>query len=457
MTLATINNKSLLPGEVLSFWPEPLELTGCASADHDGLARITGCADQALQRLPAKQYRSSNEQEIADQILEHVRSVRDLYLRQHALQVYDRLTRERTVYLRLDELLTAVSLHFPALMPGSERLSADRGRIQAHKEGFDIDLGVIVRAFLRVRSSGIHLMDAMLRPTARALSLRSGFLADQKIDLGTVLLERRNSVGQLTLQNSENLNAENERLVDDLETAIDLVLMDEHIRVGSLRGGVMTHPKYAGKRVFCAGINLKSLRDGQIGLIEFLLTRELGLIGKLRSGLLLDPDKEGLERLRQKPWVAAVEAFAIGGGMQMLFAFDHVIADEDAFFSLPAATEGIVPGAANLRITRQLGGRLARRVILSGARIRASDPEAMLVCDEIVKGEDVAMALDRATEALASPAVVANRMMLNMAEERADDFREYMAEFSVVQARRALSADVLEKLDRNWSGTRGKQ
>ncbi len=54
----------------------------------------------------------------------------------------------------------------------------------------------------------------------------------------------------------------------------------------------------------------------------------------------------------EKPWIAAVDTFAIGGGAQLLLVFDHVLAGADAFVSLPAAQEGIIPGASNFRLGR---------------------------------------------------------------------------------------------------------
>jgi len=454
---------TLLPGEgevsspdAIRLWcAEPLMPTGSLLEDLDCLDRIIADGERALAILPSKPNRSFREQQIADEILDHGRKTREACLHVHGQAIYDLLTDDGGHYLRLDELLQAARCRLPGLTPSNDLLVAERNRIQAEKDGFDIDLGLIARAFLRLPRAGTHLMDAMLRPTARALSLLPGFRVNDRIDLEAVIVERRNEGGYLTLHALRDLNAENEQLVNDLETAIDLILLDDRIRVGALRGGVMTHAKYTGRRIFCAGINLKSLRDGQIGLIEFLLTRELGLINKLRCGLLVNPEKEGLERFKQKPWVAGVEGFAIGGGMQLLLAFDYVIAANDAYFSLPAANEGIVPGVANLRITRQMGSRLARRMILSGDRIKATDPEASLICDEVVTTEAMDVALDRAVEKLASPAVLANRMMLNMAEERPEDFRAYLAEFAVIQARRACSSDVLAKLSQNWSGARG--
>src|SRR5262249_16104248 len=155
-----------------------------------------------------------------------------------------------------------------------------------------------------------------------------------------VHIERRGSAAHVTLNNVHCLNAEDLPLLEDLETAVDLVLLDDGVRVGVLRGGTMTHPKYLGRRVFCSGINLVALYNGEIPLVEFLIAREMGLIAKLRTGVLVDDVRRashGFEREVQKPWVAAVDSFAIGGGMQLLLAMDVVVAEQDAYFSLPAA------------------------------------------------------------------------------------------------------------------------
>ena len=146
--------------------------------------------------------------------------------------------------------------------------------------------------------------------------------------------------------------------------------------------------------------------------------------------------------------MAAVDGFAIGGGMQLLFVFDHVLAAADAYFSLPAAQEGIVPGAANFRLTRCAGPRLSRQIILGGRRIWASEPAASLVVDEVVEPSGMEEAVERSLGRLRSPAVLANRQMLNLADEPPDEFRRYMAEFAVSQALRLYSEDVIGKVSR---------
>jgi ParB-like chromosome segregation protein Spo0J len=147
--------------------------------------------------------------------------------------------------------------------------------------------------------------------------------------------------------------------------------------------------------VFSSGINLKSLHAGDISLTGFLLRRELGYIAKLVRGLSDEPDGPWPEPVVNKPWVGGVETFAIGGGAQLLLVLDHVIAASDAYFSLPAAQEGIIPGAANLRLSRAVGPRLARQLILQGRRILATEPVAAQLIDEVVEPTGMDAAIGR--------------------------------------------------------------
>jgi (3,5-dihydroxyphenyl)acetyl-CoA 1,2-dioxygenase len=244
------------------------------------------------------------------------------------------------------------------------------------------------------------------------------------------------------------LNAEDNQQVDDMETAVDLALLDPDVRVGLLRGGEMSHPRYRGRRVFSAGINLKALHAGRISLVDFLLGRELGYLRKLMLGVLVEDGVSWHSPTVQKPWVAAVDGFAIGGGMQLLLVFDHVIAASDSYFSLPAAQEGIVPGAAGFRLSRVVGPRLSRQIILEGRRIWASEPDARLIADEVVESADMEEAIEGSLDRLQRPAVAANRRLLSLAEEPPDEFRRYMAEFAVSQALRLYSDDVIGKISR---------
>ncbi|MFV2104382.1 (3,5-dihydroxyphenyl)acetyl-CoA 1,2-dioxygenase DpgC [Micromonospora sp. LOL_024] len=375
------------------------------------------------------------------------RALRHRFLHRHAAAVYDRLTDGRTRHRRIADLVYAAADRFPGLVPTRAQMDAERLLPQAGRAGREIDQGIFFRALLRVPDVGGHLMDSMALPSPRALDLLDAFDRDGHVALDTLDVRRQGPAAHVTVTNDHCLNAEDEGLVADMETAVDLVTLTGTVRVGVLRGGVMTHPRYRGRRVFSAGINLAELCAGRISLVGFLLQRELGYVSKLIHGVLADPAPDAFpDRFAARPWLAVVDGFAIGGGTQLLLACDRVIAVDDAYLSLPAAREGIVPGAANLRLSRMTGGRLARRVILGGERIGADDPAVATLVDEVVPTEQVDAAVDAAVAILAEPAVLANRRMMCLAEEPRDRLREYLAEFAYLQATRAYSPDVLARL-----------
>jgi len=398
-----------------------------------------------LASLPRPASRSAAERAEADAAKDEARALRARFLAAHVEEVYDRLTAVRTVELRLEELVVAAAESYPGLVPVAADLAEERSRPQADKEGHEIDQGILLQAVLRSPVAGPHLVDSMLRPTGRALELLPGFVRTGRAETVSVRVERRDDVAHLTMCRDDCLNAEDEQQVDDMETAVDLVLLDPAVRVAVLRGGEMSHARYRGRRVFSAGINLKSLHAGGISLTGFLLRRELGYLHKIfrgvRAGSWHTPTIG-------KPWIAVVDSFAIGGGAQVLMVFDHVLAASDAYLSLPAAREGIVPGAANLRLGRHTGPRLARQIILGGRRLYAAEPAARVLIDEVAEPDGLDAALAASVARLRGPAVAANRRMLNLAEEPPDEFRAYMAEFALQQAMRLYADDVVEKAGR---------
>ncbi|MFF0524610.1 (3,5-dihydroxyphenyl)acetyl-CoA 1,2-dioxygenase DpgC [Actinomadura nitritigenes] len=406
--------------------------------------------EKRLAALPAPQDRTAAQRAEAAAVHAELRSLRTRFLEVHADGVYDRLTAGRSRRPRIAELVETAAEEFPGLVPTGAQIEAERRLPQAAKEGREIDQGIFLRAVLRSPVAGPHLLDSMLAPTPRALAMLPDFLRTGAAEMEAVRIERRGGTARLTMCLDDRLNAEDECQVDDMETAVDLALLDPDVRVGLVRGGEMSHPRYRGRRVFSAGINLKALGAGGIPLVGFLLRRELGYIHKIIRGVRIED--AGPERwhspLVAKPWAAAVDGFAIGGGTQLLLAFDHVIIEAGAYLSLPAAKEGIVPGVANLRLTRFTGPRTSRQVILGGRRIWAAEPEARLLVDEVVEREEMDAAIERALERLDGEAVSANRAMLNLAEEPPDVLRAYAAEFALAQALRLYGDDVITKAGR---------
>ncbi|KUN58399.1 enoyl-CoA hydratase [Streptomyces canus] len=421
---------------------------GAVDAPLPEARQILARAAEVLAALPPRPERTADQRALAAEARVTVRCLRHAFLDTHVEAVYDELTDRRTRHLRIDELVRAAAAAVPGLVPTEEQMAAERHLPQADKDGHEIDQGIFLSAVLRSPKAGPHLVDAMLRPTGRALRLLPEFTRTGTVDLGSVLLERVDGVARLTMTRDDCLNAEDGRQVDDMETAVDLALLDPQAEVGLLRGGVMTHPRYKGKRVFSAGINLKTLHGGGISLVDFLLRRELGYIHKLLRGMLVEDGAVWRPRTIAKPWIAVVDSFAIGGGAQLLLVFDHVIAAKDAFVSIPAAQEGIIPGVSNFRLTRCVGARLSRQLILEGRRVFATEPEAALLVDEVHELDELDAAIERSVVRMRGDAVVANRRMLNSAEEPVDDFRRYMADFALQQALRMYSEDVINKVGR---------
>src|SRR6202034_3105854 len=167
--------------------------------------------------------------------------------------------------------------------------------------------------------------------------------------------------------------------------------------IAVLRGGEVEHVKYRGRRILGSGINLTHLYRGKIPFLWFI-QRELGFVHKFFRGVarpeLLPDDVHGTAI--EKPWIAALDGFAIGGHCQILLTMDYVLAAADAFMTLPARKEGIIPGAANLRLPRFTGDRIARQAIQYERKLVCDSPEGRLICDEIAAPADMDGGLARA-------------------------------------------------------------
>jgi len=409
------------------------------------LAAFVATGDALLSVLPPKIERNADQEDEATAIHAICRTARRDFLAAHCEWLYGRLTHGFTVYKRIEDLAREAALVCPGLLPSSDQMKAERTLRQSEKEGREGDQGLFFHALLSRPTIANHLLTAMQLPTKRAHELLPAFQRTGKVIMRAVTIERRQAAAHITITNAHCLNAEDLPHVEDMETAVDLALLDETVSVCVLRGGEMDHPRYTGRRVFSAGVNLKELDAGRIPFVEFFLGRELGYLNKMVRGLIRPTGDTG-PGLSEKPWLAIVDTFAIGGGAQILLACDWVIAAADSYASLPAAQEGIVPGFANLRLSRFLGRRLAQHVILGGRSIRATDPEASLLFSQVVPPADLDAAIEQTISKLASPSVVANRRMLNLTDEPLEDFIRYAAEFALVQSGRIYGRDVLDKI-----------
>ena len=362
--------------------------------------------------------------------------------------------------LRCAELVYEAAERFPGLVPTRAEIEEERTRLQKEKRGLEIAQGEFFAQVLADPESGGRLVQAMGRPRPESRARLAELESAGRVDLGPVALERRGGLGWITLQNFDSLNAEDDHSTAALETAVDLVLLDPRIEAGVIRGAPMTHPKHAGRRIFGSGINLTHLYRGQISLVEFMLERELGCVSKMLRGLSPSPEGpagDGEDGRVEKPFVAAVDAWAIGGACQWLLVMDAVVAERGSYFNLPARKEGIIPGCANLRLPRFVGERLARQAVFLNLEFQADSPEGRLLADRVVEAEaveEVAAAVATELTAAGPVSLVANRRALRAAHEPLDRFRLYMATYAREQARCLYSPGLIQNLEWNWDAHR---
>ena len=451
----------VLPAATLQTWQaaEPDSTTDFAGSDFaDDCRRYTTywkLARELLESLPAKPARNDEQARAAETIAEKARAARQRFLAQHTASVYERLTQNYSRFIRVEPLVQAAADAFPGLVPGVDEIAEDAGRLQRDKEGVEIDQGIFLSHVLGEMRAGTHLCHAMLLPRTDTGPHLEKFIADGFVDLGAVTVERRANAAHVTLKNPRFLNAEDQTTIDATEIGIDLATLDPKSSIAVLRGGEVEHVKYRGRRILGSGINLTHLYRGKIPFLWFI-QRELGFVHKFMRGVArtdaLPDDVHGTGA--EKPWIAVVESFAIGGHCQILLTQDYVLAANDAFMTLPARKEGIVPGAANLRLHRFVGDRLARQLVQYERKLLCDSPEGRLICDEVVEAGEMDAAIERVVENLTSSGAVgaiSNRRAFRLAVESLDLFRRYMAVYAREQAYCHFSPALIANLERYWN------
>lgn len=180
-----------------------------------------------------------------------------------------------------------------------------------------------------------------------------------------VLVEKKDAVAVVTVNRPEALNALNSEVLGALDEAVDDVLNDDSVRVIVFTG--------AG-RAFVAGADIGEMAD--LGMEE---GRAFG-----RRGQILFRKIERAE----KPTIAAVNGFALGGGCELAMACDMRIASEYAVFGQPEVGLGITPGfSGTQRLAAVVGKAKAAEIILSASNIDAAAAEKIGLTNRTVPAE----------------------------------------------------------------------
>lgn len=455
-----------LPGETVGRWlaaraaPTMGSGTGDYARDAADVTAFCRLGDELLERLPRKPARSAAEAKADALIRDAGRVAREGFLSRHVETLYRLLTDDFRRFVRVDNLAYAAAELVPGIAPTREAVGREAALALRDKDGIEIDQGILIAQILGQERAGRHLCHAMLLPLPESAERLSAFLASGALALGAATVGRAGKAAFVEMRHPRFLNAEDDTSLADIELAVDLAILDPHSEAAVLRGGTVDHPRYRGGRVFSAGINLTHLYQGKIPYLWYL-RRDMGVVNKIFRGIARPdavPD-DIVGTTTEKPWIAAVEAFAIGGGCQYLLVMDYVVAARDAYMTLPARKEGIIPGAANLRLARFTGDRIARQAVMYGRRLDCDSPAGALICDEIAEPAAMDAAIANVVDGFTNSGMVSaasNRRAFRIAQEPLDAFRLYMAVYAREQAYCHFSPALIDNLERHWNASNRK-
>lgn len=179
----------------------------------------------------------------------------------------------------------------------------------------------------------------------------------------TILLSFEGEIGILTINRPKALNALNMETLKDIQMGIQEIKEHPEIKVLILTG--------AGEKAFVAGADIMEMKD--MTSIEAL---NFSKLGHFTLRMIQDLDR---------PVIAAVNGYALGGGTEIALACDFIYASENARFGLPEVTLGIFPGfGGTQRLPRLIGKGRAKELILTGKMITAQEAYQMGIVNKVV-------------------------------------------------------------------------
>jgi enoyl-CoA hydratase len=186
------------------------------------------------------------------------------------------------------------------------------------------------------------------------------------MDFNNILVKAENEIGFIIINRPELRNALNIETLLEIEAALEQLRINNEIRVVIFTG--------AGEKSFAAGADISQLNKRT--MIEALQPNMTATYKKIED--------------YEKPTIAAINGFALGGGLELALACDIRIAALNAKVGLPEVGLGIMPGAGGTqRLTRIVGKGKAMDLILTGDIITAEEAERIGIVSRAVPHDEL--------------------------------------------------------------------
>lgn len=252
----------------------------------------------------------------------------------------------------------------------------------------------------------------------------------------TILIEIHNRVGLIRLNRPKALNALSHQLLVELMDALEAFDADEGVGAMVVTGN---------ERVFAAGADISEMI--QAGPVEMMVEDPISVFDRIR--------------IINKPVIAAVSGYCLGGGNELAMSCDMIIASETARFGQPEINLGVIPGAGGTqRLTRLVGKHIAMEMILNNRTLSATEALQFGLVNRVVPVErylDEALALAAEIAERAPLAVRLAKQAINQAYESsltdgiADERRAFYFLFTSMDQKEGMQA-FLEKRKPIWKG-----
>lgn len=203
-------------------------------------------------------------------------------------------------------------------------------------------------------------------------------LREKTMEFKYLQIENNDSVATLTVNRREALNSLNSAVLAELECALYGLDLDAAVKVVVITG--------AGEKAFVAGADIKEMSE-----MSAFEGHAFGRAGQ-RVMILIEKMK--------KPVIAAVNGFALGGGLELALACDFIYASQKAKLGFPEVGLGIMPGFGGTQnLARLIGPNRANELIFSGRMITAEKAHAWGIVNEVFPPEELLVkALETARE-----------------------------------------------------------